>query len=116
MRAEQINEILWEQPPVEYFLATDPSEGVNSNNIIPILKKHFDVVDVKYFNGSILYYALDSAFYDNYDANNASHRAILQMLFDIESTLAATGEINQDNAHIICRKSLSGKNMKSDQQ
>ena len=101
----QIYEILWERPPVEHFLATDPSECVNSDQIIPTLKKRFDEVEVKYFNGSILLYALDSKFYDNYDARNTSHRAILQMLFNIEDTLAATGEINQDNAHIICRKS-----------
>ena len=79
----QIYEILWERPPVKYFLATDPSECVNSDQIIPTLKKYFDEVEVKYFNGSILLYALDSKFFDNFEAHNKTHRAILQMLFYI---------------------------------
>jgi SAM-dependent methyltransferase len=95
---------LWEGPSVGNFMATDPSEGVSSDRIIPTLQRCFDEVEVKYFNGSILFYALDSAFYDNFDARNPAHEAILQMLFDIEDTLAATGEISQDNAHIVCRK------------
>ncbi len=103
-RAEQIYETLWERPTIEYFMATDPSECVNSDNIIPTLKKYFDEVEVRYFNGSILCYALDSVFYENFDSQNKRHTAILQMLFDIEDNLAATGDINQDNAHIICRK------------
>lgn len=103
---KQANEILWEMPPVDYFVASDPSECVNSNNIIPTLKKYFDEVDVKYFNGSILFYALDSEFYKNFDAQNTKHTETLQMLFDIEDTLVAAGEISQDNAHIICRKRM----------
>jgi len=108
-RSGQIYEILWERPPVEQFMATDPSECVNSDLIIPTLKRYFDEVEVKYFNGSILFYALDSAFYNNFDARNTNHRAILQILFDIEDTLIATGDISQDNAHIICRKTTANK-------
>jgi SAM-dependent methyltransferase len=115
-RSGQIYEILWESQPVAHFLATDPSECVNSDQIIPTLKKYFDEVEVKFYNGSILFYALDSKFYDNFDARNTNHRAILQMLFHIEDTLAATGEINQDNAHIICRKTTSNKNKNRNQQ
>ncbi len=107
----------WEMPPVEYFLETDPSECVNSNNIIPILKTNFNEVEVKYFNGSILLYALGPKFYDNFDFNNSNHKKLLEMLFDIEDTLIETGEVSKDNAHIICKKktgifSTHGKNTK----
>lgn len=90
--------------PVEHFLRTDPSECINSNNIIPTLQKHFDEVEVKYFNGSILFYALGAEFYDNFNFNNPRHKRFLEMLFNIEDTLIEIGEIGQDNAHIICRK------------
>lgn len=115
-RSENIYDVLWKRLPVAYFLSTDPSECVNSNNIIPTLKKYFSDVEVKYFNGSILFYALDSTFYNNFDARNPSHRAILQLLFDIEDTLVASGEISQDNAHIICRKTTINKSTNHTQQ
>ena len=100
-----IYEILYKCPPVEYFMATDPSECVNSDNIMPTLEKYFNEVDVRYYNGSIISHALDSTFYNNYDARNPKHSAILKMLFNIEDILTAAGEVNQDNAHIICQKS-----------
>ncbi len=103
----QIYEILYEKPPLAHFLSTDPSECVSSDRIIPTLKHYFDEVEVKYFNGSILQYALDNRFYDNFTPSNAKHRGALQMLFELEDAFAATGELNQDNAHIICRKRIA---------
>jgi ubiquinone/menaquinone biosynthesis C-methylase UbiE len=103
-RSGQIYETLWERPPVGYFLSTDPSECVSSDRIIPILKHHFKDIEVLYFNGSILQYALDAKFYDNFDSHNTKHHAALQMLFELEDAFATTGELSQDNAHIICRK------------
>jgi ubiquinone/menaquinone biosynthesis C-methylase UbiE len=99
-----VYEKIWEPPSIEYFLKNDPSEGINSQNIIPTLKKHFDNIDVKYFDGSILMYVLDAKFYDNFDINNTSHRKILQNLFEIEDTYIQSGDLSRDNAHIICKK------------
>ncbi len=95
---------MWQMKPVEYFLRTDPSECVNSQNIIPTLQKHFDYLDVKYFDGSIIMYALDSQFYHNFDFNNEKHKKFLELLFQIEDTFIEAGEIGRDNAHIICKK------------
>jgi peptidoglycan/xylan/chitin deacetylase (PgdA/CDA1 family)/SAM-dependent methyltransferase len=95
---------IWQHTPIKHFLETDPSECINSNNIIPLLRKYFDDVEVKYFNGSILFYLLDSTFYENFDINNQNHRRLLEMLFNVEDTLIETGEIARDNAHIICTK------------
>jgi len=95
---------LWEMPTVEHFLKSDPSEGVNSSKIIHLLRKNFDNVEVKYFNGSVLLYALDSEFYNNFDCNNGQHKKLLETLFSIEDTLVSIGEMSNDNAHMICRK------------
>lgn len=89
---------------IEEFLKQDPSESVNASNIIPTLAKHFNNMEVKYFDGSVLYYALDEHFYNNFDSNNPKHRTILEMLFKIEDDLIASGEIGRHNAHIICKK------------
>lgn len=103
-RHNEVYGVLWERQPVEDFLAKDPSECVGSHLVIPALKKHFEHVDVRYFNGSLLFYALDATFYENYDPRNPRHVNALKMLFYVEDALAEAGEIAQDNAHIICRK------------
>jgi ubiquinone/menaquinone biosynthesis C-methylase UbiE len=95
---------IWEMMSIEEFLKQDPSESVNASNIIPTLAKHFNNMEVKYFDGSVLYYALDEHFYNNFDSNNPKHRTILEMLFKIEDDLIASGEIGRHNAHIICKK------------
>ena len=95
---------IWHKIPEEDFIKKDPSECVNSNNIIPVLKKTFDEVEVRYFNGSILTHILDKKFYDNYDPQNANHVKLLKTIFEIEDTLIETGEIGSDNAHMICMK------------
>lgn len=94
-------EPLWIPPPVEHFLATDPSECVSSDQIIPTLKKWFNV-DVRGFGGSIVFYALDSAFYNNFDKNNRVHREALEALFAFEDAHLAS--IGHDNVHLICTK------------
>lgn len=95
---------LWEKPSISNFLRNDPSECVNSEMIIPTLEKQFDTVDVKYFNGSIVNFALGPAFYNNFNMNNPAHYALLDLLFDVEETLVKIGEIPNINAHIICQK------------
>lgn len=102
-RTNKFNKI-WEKSSVSYFLRKDPSECVNSEMIIPTLKKHFETVDVRYFNGSIVMFALGSAFYNNFNMNNPTHHHLLNLLFEIEETLVKIGEIPNINAHIICWK------------
>lgn len=99
-----IYEKLYSKTSVETFLKLDPSECVNSSNIIPVLKKTFTEVDVRYYGGSILLYALDEDFFINFRQDNPAHRKLLEMLFNMEDTLIDTGEIPNDNAHIICKK------------
>jgi ubiquinone/menaquinone biosynthesis C-methylase UbiE len=88
-----------------YFSETDPSECVMSEQIIPILSKQFCDITVKYFGGSLLMYALDSEFYNNFDCNNKNHIKLLELLFQIEDFFIETRQIGNDNAHIICKKS-----------
>ena len=95
---------IWKKPSVSFFLKNDPSECINSEMIIPTLKNVFDDVDVRYFNGSILFFALGSAFYNNFDLNNPRHQHLLNLLFETEDTLVKNGEIPNIHAHIICKK------------
>ena len=82
-------------PPRSYFLKEDPSECVNSENIIPTLSKYFKGIEVKYYNSSGLQQALDENFYNNFDASNKDHVALLELLFSIEDHYIATGAVRQ---------------------
>jgi len=104
LRDDIVYEKLWEMPSLEYFKTTDPSECVKSSMIVSTLKNYYVDVDVRYFNGSILFYALDRAFYDNFNAEISSHRRLLESLFALEEYFVDAGELQNDNAHIICRK------------
>jgi|SRR6185503_7291699 SAM-dependent methyltransferase len=91
----------WEMLPLEYFLATDPSESVSSDRIVSTLDRFFKT-DVRGFGGSILYYALDTAFFRKFDARIESHQTALQALFHFEDSHLSS--IGHDNAHIICAR------------
>jgi len=101
---DAIYERIFKVKTIEECMMADPSECVNSSAIIPTLREHFENVDVLYYDGSILKYALDSRFYANYDAANARHRELLDLLFRIEDALISTGDLPRDHAEIICRK------------
>lgn len=95
---------IWNNTPVEWFIENDPSESIRGNEIIPILQQAFDRVEVRPFHGSILFYALGTEFYERFDPANKKHQKLLNMLFDIEDTLIENGEVQNENAHIICWK------------
>ncbi len=84
----------------------DPSECVRSNEIIPVLKNIFRDIDVRFFNGSILFYALDKKFYRKFDLSSEQDCALLEMLVNIEETMITIGELQPDHAQIIAHKPL----------
>jgi len=98
-------EKIWEPLPEEHFLRTDPSECISSEKIIPALKNVFREVEIKNFGGSIMYYAFDGTFYNNFDVTNSRHRNVLEMVFAIEDAFMETDELAINNAHLMCRKS-----------
>ena len=86
------------------FIQQDPSEGVRASDIIPIIKRTFSDVEVGYYNGSILQYALDHGFYERFDHAKPNDRDLFELLTNIEQTMIRIGELQPDNAHIIARK------------
>ncbi len=94
---------VWDVNPL-YFKQIDPSEGIRSDEIIPLLKETFDWTDIRYYNGSVLFYALDWKFYDQFDESREEDRLLLDMLIHIEKTLIRMGELSSDHAHIVARK------------
>lgn len=86
------------------LIKKDPSEGVRSSEIIPIIKSIFPSNNIHSFNGSILQNILDENFFSNYNKNNNVHKKIFDLLCSLENQFIEMGEIGSDNAFIICIK------------
>jgi len=94
---------VWDQDS-KLVKLSDPSEGVRTDEIIPILRNKFSEIDIRYYNGVILSKAFDRKFYEEYDRNRKEDRALLNLLINIEKTMIDIGEISSDHAHIIAKK------------
>jgi SAM-dependent methyltransferase len=92
---------IWDSAP-EKIRRDDPSEGVRSDEIIPVVKSIFPDTTVRYFNGSILHFALDRKFFANYDPDR--DLPILQLLMEVERTMIDLQEIPPILAVIVARK------------
>ncbi|MBN1256820.1 MAG: class I SAM-dependent methyltransferase [Planctomycetes bacterium] len=86
----------------------DPSECVNSAEILPAISFAFSQVEIRYYNGSILFYILENKFFENFNLESAADREVLAMLINLEKSLLASGELTPDYAHIIANKDPNG--------
>jgi ubiquinone/menaquinone biosynthesis C-methylase UbiE len=85
-------------PTARSVEAVDPSEAVRSAEIVPLLRRYFEIVDFRPLGGSILQFLLaDIA--GNFEDEVGDH--FLQMLFAIEDTLMLVGELDSDFAYIV---------------
>ncbi len=87
-------------PTERSVIAVDPSEAVRSAEIVPTLQRYFDIIEYKPLGGTILQFLLaDIA--GNFETEDGE--PLLQMLFTIEDTLMATGDLPSDFAYIVAR-------------
>jgi len=94
---------VWDNNPW-YYEHVDPSEGVRAAEIVPVLTRVFDHVEVRPYNGSILPLALDRGFYERYDPTDEQHVTLLDALVRLESGLVASGQIAPHHAALVARK------------
>lgn len=86
-------------PTERSVIAVDPSEAVRSAEIVPILRRHFEILEYKPLGGTILQFLLaDIAGSFQQDAGG---QQLLEMLFAIEDTLMSTGHLESDFAYIV---------------
>jgi SAM-dependent methyltransferase len=93
-------------PTERSVIAVDPSEAVRSADIVPILQRSFEILEYKPLGGSILQFLLaDIA--GNFETDEGQR--LLQMLFDIEDGLMATGDLSSDFAYIVATPLIEGQ-------
>ncbi len=87
----------------------DPSEAIRSQEIVSVLEQNFDVVEFNNAGGTLQQFML-SGIAGNFRENDADSLQILDLIFRIEETLVATGDIVPHFALLIARpKGLLGK-------
>ena len=88
----------------QYLLRTDPSEGVRSAEIIPLMQKHFPHVEVRPYGGALLAYALDTTFYRAFKRHDPRHTELLRLLCELEEHFTHTGELGPEYAFLIATR------------
>ncbi len=87
------------RPGTEEMIANDPTEAVRAEEVLPLLARHFDVVEQKQLGGAVLQHLL----YDivqNFRFENPRERSLLEMLCTIDAMLTDSGRIPSD--FVIC--------------
>jgi 2-polyprenyl-3-methyl-5-hydroxy-6-metoxy-1,4-benzoquinol methylase len=88
-------------PTVSDVVRLDPSEAVRSDEIIPLLHRQFEVVEMKGYGGSLLHFFL-GGIAGNF-TNDAAGQSLLDMLFQIEDSLIDAGQLDHDFALLVAR-------------
>ncbi len=92
-------------PPIEWFEQNDPSEAICSDQIVPTLRKHFDMIDYKPYGGAILHMLL-SGTAGNFDPTSDADSTVLRLLAFLEEQLEKCGVIGSDFVSLVARPLL----------
>ena len=82
-------------------MATDPTEGISSDRIVPGILARFSGVHTHHYGGAMLAYALDQEFYDRYEPDNRRDAGLLKMLCTLEASLVELGELPMEHAIMV---------------
>jgi len=85
----------------------DPSEAVESGRIVPLLHRHFDVIERKDYGCAILHMLFDDIAANFLDQSghekDDTARQWLETCFKMEDELMAKGQVASDFALFVCR-------------
>jgi len=93
------------RPTVKAVKAIDPSEAARSEEIVGLLRRYFEIVEMKELGGTILHPLLDSIA-GNFDPEKEEDRRWLEWLFQAEDAVLADHTLASDFAVIIARKNV----------
>ncbi len=79
----------------------DPSESVRSADILGLIPRYFEVIELSNLGGAILHFGL-SNIVGNFGPDAASRR-LLEMLFRIEDDLTEVGELSTHFAFVVAK-------------
>lgn len=97
----QIKKII--RPSRFSMIMKDPSESIESEIIMPLIRKHFLLTEEKPYYGTILH-LLFNGIAGNFISDDPETQRIYNLCLEIEDTLACAGEIPSDFTLAVCQK------------
>lgn len=91
------------RPSLLRMILTDPSEAVESSQIMPLLKEYFELLEVRPYGGTILHPLL-SGIAQNFFSDDYQTKLFLKLCFDIEDSLLRSKELESDFILAVCKK------------
>ena len=88
------------------MILDDPSEAVESSNILPYLHEIFEIVEIREYGGTLLQ-LLFSEIAHNFISSEPEIKRWLKICFEIEDLLLAEKELNSDFIVAVCKKKSS---------
>ena len=77
------------------MIAADPSEAIRSSEILPVLRRHLDILEIRELGGALLHLGLGEIA-QNFNPDSAADRAILEAFFAAEDAAMQSGEVTSD--------------------
>jgi len=90
------------RPTVAEMCAMDPTEAVHSSQILPLLSKYFEIVEIRKYGGTLLHLLLNHVM-ANFDTSVPSEEALLRLIFAYEKTLHEKGVLESDFCFVVAR-------------
>lgn len=91
------------EPTVDSIILSDKTNSVNSTNVIPLMKRFFDIVAIRYFGGP-LYDLLLNKIVHNLDMNDRKNIEIIKIIVQMEQVLIKERVLDNYYACIIAGK------------
>jgi len=89
-------------PTARDVAAGDPSEAIRSADILEVVSRFFTVIDHKDLGGTLLQFVLDGIAC-NFDDDDPQVGRLLELLFQVEDTLLAVGDLQSDFVYLVAR-------------
>lgn len=90
-----------ERPSIARMIWNDPSEAVESSEILPLLKELFCVADLRGYGGTLLHMVLHDIA-GNFSCDTAEDVRLLDLLFAMERTLIDSNDLSDDFVLAVC--------------
>ena len=92
----------FERPTVREMIEEDPTESVRSSEILPLLERSFEIVELRPYGGTLLNLLL-SHLMPTFELEDTDQLALLRLLFLFERTLIEHGALPSDFAYVVAR-------------
>ena len=80
---------------IEAMIEADPSEAIRSSEILPVLRRHFDIIEERPLGGALLHLALGEIA-QNFAMQSSEDRALLEAAFAAEDAAMRDGRLGTD--------------------